>query len=268
MRADTELFKDKIEISLDGRQVFYLFFGGAVIASLVFVLGVMVGRRVEARTHVDARPATSAVVDPLAALDELARRPRAVNSDDLAFPGALTADSDEPLGRVDRVLAAAVPAAVGGSAKPDRSSAGSRSQASKPERAKPAPAKPAAPPARADDGHDDEPAQRSARAGESSKPAEPAEDDKPKPAQDDKPKSAKFTLQLNSFQDRAEADSFYDKLRQAGYQPYVMETEVDDATWYRVRLGRYADYDDAIAAKKAFEDSQHIIAYVTRLPKE
>ena len=37
--ADPELYQDKIEISLDGRQVFYLFFGGAVIACLVFVLG-------------------------------------------------------------------------------------------------------------------------------------------------------------------------------------------------------------------------------------
>ena len=43
MRAEMELFRDKIEVSLDSRQIFYLFFGGAVIASLVFVLGVMVG---------------------------------------------------------------------------------------------------------------------------------------------------------------------------------------------------------------------------------
>ena len=50
---EAELYKDKIEVSLDGRQIFYLFFGGAVIVGLVFVLGVMVGRRVEARGHVD-----------------------------------------------------------------------------------------------------------------------------------------------------------------------------------------------------------------------
>src|ERR1700753_1470393 len=66
-----ELYKDKIEVSLDGRQIFYLFFGGAVIVGLVFVLGVMVGRRVEARGHVE-RAKTEAAVDPLAALDRLA----------------------------------------------------------------------------------------------------------------------------------------------------------------------------------------------------
>ena len=50
---EPELYKDKIEVSLDGRQIFYLFFGGAVIVGLVFVLGVLVGRRVEARGHLD-----------------------------------------------------------------------------------------------------------------------------------------------------------------------------------------------------------------------
>ena len=44
---DAERFKDKIEVSLDSRQIFFLFFGGAVVASLVFVLGVMVGKRLE-----------------------------------------------------------------------------------------------------------------------------------------------------------------------------------------------------------------------------
>jgi DedD protein len=68
-RDPAELYKDKIEVSLDGRQIFYLFFGGAVVVGMVFVLGVIVGRRVEARGHVAMRTAASA--DPLAALDRL-----------------------------------------------------------------------------------------------------------------------------------------------------------------------------------------------------
>src|SRR5512142_253050 len=63
MGREHELYKDKIEVSLDGRQIFYLFFGGAVIVGMVFVLGVMVGRRVEARGHVD-RSNVAATVDP------------------------------------------------------------------------------------------------------------------------------------------------------------------------------------------------------------
>lgn len=214
MRADTELFKDKIEVSLDGRQIFYLFFGGAVIASLVFVLGVMVGKRVEARAHVDSRPATSAALDPLAALDELAHRPGA---DHLAFASALAGDADEPLGEVDQALAAVEPAP-----------AASAEQA----------------------GERDEPAQKRSEAGESGEPSR---------------KKAKFTLQISSFQDRAEADALLGKLRAAGYAPYMSQAEVDGSTWYRVRLGHYETYDASIDAKLAFEKQQHIIAYVTRL---
>ena len=69
--TDTDLYKDKIEVSLDGRQIFYLFFGGAVVACLVFVLGVMVGRRLEARGHVD-RVATQ--------VDEIVRRARDIDA--------------------------------------------------------------------------------------------------------------------------------------------------------------------------------------------
>ncbi len=76
------LYRDKIEVSLDGRQIFYLFFGGAVIVGLVFVLGVMVGRRVEARGHVD-RARTTAAQDPLAALDRLE------SNGGMSFKGAL-----------------------------------------------------------------------------------------------------------------------------------------------------------------------------------
>jgi cell division septation protein DedD len=80
----SEPYKDKIEVSLDGRQIFYLFFGGAVIVGLVFVLGVMVGRRVEARGHVD-RAHTTAAADPLTALDRL-------DSTAMSFQGTLRGD--------------------------------------------------------------------------------------------------------------------------------------------------------------------------------
>ena len=233
MRSDTELFKDKIEISLDGRQIFYLFFGGAVLASLVFVLGVMVGRRVEARAHVDNQPATSAVLDPLAALDELARRPVAMAEDELAFPAALAGGVQRPLGEIDRVLASTAPAHV---------------PVARPASAAPAKA-------------------NQARSGDhGNKPSRPevTEPEHTEQRADKKP-AAKFTLQLSSFQDRSEADAFFEKLRQAGHDPYVTESEVDGQIWYRVRLGRYASYDAAIEAKLDFEKRQHIIAYVTRL---
>src|SRR5690242_1287285 len=97
MSREAELYRDKIEVSLDGRQIFYLFFGGAVIVGLVFVLGVMVGRRVEARGHLE-RAQTQTAVDPLAALDRLE------GGAGLSYPGAL-AGAEAPVPAVDKSIA-------------------------------------------------------------------------------------------------------------------------------------------------------------------
>src|SRR5439155_10543994 len=99
MSREVDLYKDKIEVSLDGPQIFYLFFGGAVIVGLVFVLGVMVGRRVEARGHVE-RAHVEASVDPLAALDRLEA------GSGLTFQGALRGTEPKPP-EVDAKIAAA-----------------------------------------------------------------------------------------------------------------------------------------------------------------
>jgi cell division septation protein DedD len=95
MSREEGLYKDKIEVSLDGRQIFYLFFGGSVIVGLVFVLGVMVGRRVEARGHVE-RAQTQATVDPLAALDRL-------EGGGLSYQGSLRG-GDAPASDVEKTI--------------------------------------------------------------------------------------------------------------------------------------------------------------------
>ena len=97
--------KDKVEVVLDSRQIFFLVFGGAVAFGLVFMLGLLTGKRVEQRAHL-AR-AHGAASDPLSALDELgADEPM----DDLAFPSALAGgQKGKPLGAAD--VAPAVPEA-------------------------------------------------------------------------------------------------------------------------------------------------------------
>src|SRR5262245_5093070 len=130
---DPELYKDKIEVSLDGRQIFYLFFGGAVVACLVFVLGVMVGRRLEARAHVDRAAMTSVRKDPLAALDRLAE-----GKGELTYPAALRG-AEAPVADVDRMIEAKKPEppkAPEAAAKPPEK----KPEEKKPEEKKPAPA--------------------------------------------------------------------------------------------------------------------------------
>ena len=240
--TDSELYKDKIEVSLDGRQIFYLFFGGAVVACLVFVLGVMVGRRLEARGHVDKVAATSAQRDPLAALDRLG-----AGEGSMTFPNAL-GGSGGPSAAVDREIAAlgARKAAAPAKAVEPPAAKGEEPKAEEPKAAEPKAEPKAVEP----------------------KPAEPKAAE-PKPAAPKAPDAAagpaKFTLQLSAFQDQAEADAFLATVKAAGYGAYVTSADVDGKKFFRVRLGKYATYEDAVAAKGEFEKKVPKIAYVIRL---
>jgi DedD protein len=324
---EPELYKDKIEVSLDGRQIFYLFFGGAVIVGMVFVLGVMVGRRVEARGHLD-RADPPAATDPLAALDRLER------SDHLSFHGALTGgdaptDVEKAIGELEKRRAAsrgdapdrAGPAKVA----PARAEAAPPPPAPRPEaradskpevaRTEPAPQPPADKPhvdkrdgdKREVDKRDGDKREADKRDGDK-READKREVDKrdgdKKPRKHDDSGSSgsksdkkagshdsggrseghadargaateatepgadkvRFTLQLSSFQDKAEAEAFLSATRAAGFQPYLTEADVSGkGTFYRVRLGSYRSLETASDAKADYERASRKTAQVMRL---
>ncbi len=227
-----ELFKDRIEVNLDGRQIFYLFFGGSVIATLVFVLGVMVGRQVESRSVAEV---SSTARDPLAALDRLE------GDTNLAFPAALRGD-EVSLGDVDKALE-------------------ERTKLSKKRAPLVAAAKHAAEISKKEEKAKD----KSGKAERAAAKKKAAEEEK---AAEELKKLAKkkFTLQVGSFQDKSEADTFFRQLATTKYKPYMIEAEIPGkGQYYRVRVGGFGSFDEALAAKASFEDSQHVIAYVTRL---
>ena len=234
-REAVELYKDKIEVSLDGRQIFYLFFGGAVIVGLVFVLGVMVGRRVEARGHVD-RASVAATVDPLAALDRLE------GGNGLSFQGALRGN-DAPASDVEKTIAAMQ------DKKPEPV------VAKKVEAPKPEPVKKV---------EEKKPEEKKAaeKKSEEKKADKPEEKIVDKKVDENKPK---YTLQLSSFQDKSEALSYLEAIKSAGYQAYVTEGAVDGKQYFRVRMGSYKTMDAASEAKAEFEKAAKKTAIVTKL---
>lgn len=257
-RDPADLYKDRIEVSLDGRQIFYLFFGGAVIVGLVFVLGVMVGRRVEARGHVDLA-GTAAAADPLAALDRLEA------PGGLTFKGALTGTAgaqaqaptevERAIGELEKAGAVkpAVPPAPMVAAKVEKKP--EKADEPKVEKVEKV----------ADRPEKSDKVEKSDKADKADK-ADKKESRKKKKGDGDSDGPARFTLQLSSFQDRQEADVFLGMLKAAGFQAYVTEIDVGSkGTFYRVRYGSYRTADAASDAKAELERVTRKSASVMRL---
>ena len=250
---DIERWRDKIEVRLDNRQVFFLFFGSALVACMLFVLGVIVGKRLESR----GRAVSPEIEDPLALLDKVATSPRQAQSG-VTFPQALfgtasKASADKHAKKSPLSTPTAEDEAASRKtlalAKPGEGSAPASATLPAVVESRPAPAKVA------------EPAPTKAKPTDV-KESKPAVIPTVAAAGDSKSKG-RYTLQLSSFQDKSEAETFAQKFE--GERPYMVVSEIPGkGTWYRVRVGDYASAKDAITAKQSFEKKHSAIAYVAQ----
>ncbi len=263
---DVERWKDKIEVRLDNRQVFFLFFGSAMVACMLFVLGVIVGKRLESRGRAEA----PVIEDPLAALDRFGITPQpAVTPAPLTFPHALLGNNTTPAksGRLERAagrstLTTGLPTtAAAPSALPSPESVKRTALLPRPVAAAAAGTgvavasstkAPATTTPRVSSPRGYPVGSKATPTVAAKAPAMPARPDKTK---------ANFLLQLSSFQDRAEADAF--ARRFSAQNAYVIASEVPGkGLWYRVRVGSYGNLKEATVAKSAFEREHGVIAYV------
>jgi cell division septation protein DedD len=236
---DLDRWKDKVELSLDGRQIFFLFFGSAVAACLIFVLGVLIGKRLEARA-LALQPAP--VEDPLAALDQLGEADEA--DEGLTFHKALTGSKkvEAPVKekKEPEPVIAVKPVNVNVNVNANENVNASVSE--------PKPAVAAAPAKKPD-----------------VKPAPPLPAGKPQVVAG-AAASSHFTLQLSAFPDKSDAEEFMKKIQSAGYKPFLVSSEIPGkGVFYRVRVGDYGTRQAAVDAKSEFERKQRMIAYVAKL---
>ncbi len=227
-------WKDKVELSLDNRQIFFVFFGLSVVACFVFALGVMVGRRVEWSPEGEVAALSG---DSLALLSEQDTPPESLTfkeglSDSATENLPQTRDPSQPPRDEDEVKA--------------EKAAKAEADAKEPAPPTPSKAVPVAAPK--------VPAADPTLAKTSPKAAA-----KPKPGE-----SKRFTLQMKAFSRSEEADVFAAKLRANGHQVRVEPHEVKGRIWHRVRMGSFDSWADGLAAKEDFESREKVIAYVVR----
>lgn len=221
-------WKDKVEFSLDNRQIFFLFFGLSVVGCFVFALGVMVGRQVswdpEGEVAALSGDSLELLETPVEESDlaggfsfrEGLQKPAALGAQETDAQEA--AEGEEGSAKTD-AAAAGVQPINNGAAREKASTQGSDKAVVTVSTTK------------------------GKRAGRTSR---------------------RFTLQMKAFSRKAEADTFAERLRRNGHEVRVEENVVRGRIWHRVRLGSFAGWDEALAAKAEFERAEHLIAYVVR----
>ncbi len=220
------------EIQLNGKQLVFLFMASTVVAVVIFLCGVMVGRGVRAQRPADAVEASiDAVTDPTAPTEP----PPATET-----PSTASIPSNAPVAANETLT---YPNRLEGQDPPEenlrpRSAAGS-----------PPPAKPVATTAKAPKAPKPEP-EKPAKA-EKPAAANAAQDTTPA-----EPSGSGFVVQVAAVNDRREADAIARRLSDKGYPSFVTTPRNGVPKMFRVRIGKYPTRREAetIAARLEKED--------------
>jgi cell division septation protein DedD len=254
---DAQRIKDKYELSLDNRQIVSLFIAGIVVIGTVFVLGVVAGKGLAGSQR------SSASADVLSTLDQKAAAMEQVRPETrLTFQDELTKKAipePEHLDTLQQLVAsrtALEPTTSAGAGAGERGLSGKPPTPPGSERAPPS--RITTPPER---GRRSNQSLADAIARVERTPVEKGPGQKALGGQESGP----FTLQLSASQIREDADRFAAKVREKGYQPYVIQSDVPGrGRWYRVRLGKFSTQEAAGRYLRDFRRETRLNAFVTR----
>ena len=259
---DTHRMREKYDLSLDSRQVVSLLIGGIVVLGAVFVLGVLVGKKLAGTPHADRAP------DLLTALDHKSDAlERARAAPPLTFQEELTRPATPAPTVVRAPAPAATPAAATSSATstatPAATPASTASKITPAARPPPATAMAEAKPApKAEPEKKPEPARTAKVESVATRSAPAAAQSVPKVPEATSATGA-FTLQLGASPNRDDAERQASRLREKGYAPYIVTAEVPGkGTWYRVRMGSFPTKDAATRYLQDFKRETQAEAFV------
>jgi cell division septation protein DedD len=214
------------EIQLSGKHLVALFMAATVVAVVIFLCGVMVGRNINAQRLALAEAASAAPIDPTAEVRPSEPPPPPPST--AASSGS--AASRETLSYPDR-LSGNAPASE--SLKPA------------PREAAPAPAPAPPPPPAAED-----PVEPAAATSGATAAREPA--------------GSGFAVQVAAVRERSEADTIARRLSSKGYSAYVMAPARGTPRVFRVRVGKFKDRREAEQVAGRLAKEEQFKPWITR----
>jgi cell division septation protein DedD len=232
------------EIQLNGKQLVFMFMAVTVVAVVIFLCGVMVGRGVRAPRATELADAAIEIpLDPTAALTAPATSPADGPS------RAADPSQETPLSYSDR-LSATTP--------PPETLKDPETVVQEMKAPVPAPAEKAVTP----------PAAATVRT-----PTPPAATPKPRPAQANttpapvgikEPPGGGYVVQVAAVKERREADTIANRLKSKGFPSFVSSPSAGAARVYRVRVGKYNDRREADAVARRLEKEEQFKPWITR----
>ena len=229
------------EIQLSNKQLVFYFMAGATVLIVSFLVGVMVGRGVDANTDVQAARNTTAPIEEKAVVEE-PPRPAPPAAEDLTYAQRLESDKGEE--GLEKPVRTAAAAQVKPAAEPPPITAPPSNVAREIPRVAPSPVAVATPRPTA-----------TPRAVPTAMP-------RPAVAQA-APARGQFTIQVGAFKDRASADAVSGQLKGKGFAAYVLAPASPDGL-FNVRVGTYTARPDAERVQTRLRDQEKFKPFIVK----
>ena len=231
------------EIQLNGKQLVFLFMASTVVAVVIFLCGVMVGRGVQVRRPVEAIEASA----------EASADPTSIATPAAATAPAAAVTSNAPVAAQETLT---YPNRLEGEGPPEET----LSVASKP-----APTKLAVPKSEAvKPALPDRRGAPSVSAEARGAKAEAAPAPLAAPALASEPRGNGFVVQVAAVNDRREAETIATRLAGKGYPSFVTTPPNSAARTFRVRIGKYPTRHEAEAIAARLQREDQFKPWITR----
>ena len=228
------------EIQLNGKQLVFMFMAVTVVAVVIFLCGVMVGRGVRAPRATElADAAIETPLDPTASVATAPSSTAGTSSSAATDPtqdptltsGRLNAPPPEPLKESVQIVQEVKATA------PPKTTAVEPPPAAPAVKIAAAPAKPTVP---------------KTPAPKTPKPAAVSES------------GEGFVVQVAAVKERSEADTIAKRLSSKGFPSFVSSPSAGAARVYRVRVGKFRDRSDAETVARRLEKEEQFKPWITR----